>query len=154
MWWCFVLRAARPFDASLRRDVYQDPNSPAAPFAFGPGGPAQLQAVADGMARVEAMAGLMTAYMTLNGFVIAALLLRSMKLMEFQPRLGLVSRTLLGAATDLLHFFILFVIVFMGYVVIGHLLFGSSPRPPSAPTPAAARCRLGFDSVRERPTTR
>lgn len=36
-----------------------------------------------------------------------------------------MSRTLLNAATDLLHFFILFVIVFMGYVVVGHLLFGA-----------------------------
>lgn len=106
--------------------MYSSLDAQARPFALAPSGAANLRSAAAEVNRIESVAGLMTSYMTLNGFVIALLLLRAVKLMEFQPRLGLVSRTLLHAATDLLHFFLLFVVVFMGFVVVGHLLFGAA----------------------------
>jgi hypothetical protein len=38
--------------------------------------------------------------------------------------MGLVTRTIQEAASDLFHFFILFFIVFVGYACVGSILFG------------------------------
>ena len=48
-------------------------------------------------------------------------------------------RTLLAAAADLLHFALLFVLVFMGYAVAGHLLFGAAV-PNFSSVAEAVRC--------------
>ncbi|KAJ1489839.1 hypothetical protein T484DRAFT_1778913, partial [Baffinella frigidus] len=39
-------------------------------------------------------------------------------------RLGLVTRTLAAASGDLLHFFMLFGLVYIGYACVGQFLFG------------------------------
>eukprot|EP00897_Mesotaenium_endlicherianum_P002937 jgi/Mesen1/2671/ME000167S01821 len=44
--------------------------------------------------------------------------------MDFQPRMGIITRTLSAASPELLHFFILWLIVFVGYATFGHLVFG------------------------------
>jgi hypothetical protein len=46
--------------------------------------------------------------------------------LEFQPRLGLVTRTIALAWTDLSHFLLLFGVVLCGYATVGFLVFGSS----------------------------
>ena len=50
--------------------------------------------------------------------------LRALKVLDFQPRIALVTRTLAIAFTDLIHFFILFGLVTVGYSIAGMLLFG------------------------------
>ena len=51
--------------------------------------------------------------------------LRALKVLDFQPRIALVTRTLATAFTDLIHFFILFGLVTIGYSIAGMLMFGS-----------------------------
>jgi hypothetical protein len=46
--------------------------------------------------------------------------------MDFQPRLGVVTRALQLAAPDLLHFFLVAGSVFLCYYVMGFLIFGNS----------------------------
>lgn len=46
--------------------------------------------------------------------------------MDFQPRLGVVTRALQLAAPDLLHFFLVAGSVFLCYCVMGFLIFGNS----------------------------
>jgi len=46
--------------------------------------------------------------------------------MDFQPRLGVITHTLALATPDLLHFFVIFIMIFMGYAFIGHVIFGYS----------------------------
>ncbi len=41
-----------------------------------------------------------------------------------QERMGLVTRTLLEASTDLFHFIVLFFLIFIGYASVGNILFG------------------------------
>ena len=53
-----------------------------------------------------------------------------------------VSRTLLGASADLLHFFLLFVLVFMGFVVIG-----VAPLPRARVRARACGCARGCRSL-------
>lgn len=54
-------------------------------------------------------------------FVIA----RVLNLMHFQPRLGVVTRSLLLAGPDLLHFTLVAGIVFVGYAMMAHVIFGN-----------------------------
>jgi hypothetical protein len=49
--------------------------------------------------------------------------LRGLKSMHFQPRLGLVTQTIMMALTNLIHFAILFVMVLLIYSIMGHLTF-------------------------------
>ena len=63
-------------------------------------------------------------YMTLSGINIILLLGRILKLMDFQPRLGVITHTLALATVDLIHFFIIFILIFMGFAFIGHVIFG------------------------------
>lgn len=53
-------------------------------------------------------------------------LFRMFKYYEFQDHLNILTRTLTKAWTDLYHFLFMFLIVFIGYAFLGHLLFGSS----------------------------
>lgn len=46
--------------------------------------------------------------------------------MDFQPRLGVVTRALQLAAPDLLHFFLVAGSVFICYCMMGFLIFGNS----------------------------
>ena len=45
--------------------------------------------------------------------------------MDFQPRLGVVTRSLWLAGPDLIHFFIVASMVFIGYSMMAHLIFGN-----------------------------
>ncbi|KAK3257269.1 hypothetical protein CYMTET_33637 [Cymbomonas tetramitiformis] len=65
-------------------------------------------------------------YMISNGLHAFFLMLRIMKLCDFQPRMGIITRTLAVAASDLYHFFIILFVVFMNYVITGHLVFGAT----------------------------
>lgn len=51
-------------------------------------------------------------------------ILRCLKVADFQPRIALVTRTLLQAASDLVHFAILFFAITIGYSIAGVQLFG------------------------------
>jgi hypothetical protein len=46
--------------------------------------------------------------------------------MDFQPRLGVVTKALALAAPDLLHFFLVAGSVFLCYCMMGFLIFGNS----------------------------
>lgn len=79
--------------------------------------------------RFEAMGALvddLTWYYALNGFIALLLIIVMLKKMDFQPRLGVVTRSLALAGSDLLHFSVVSGLVFFGYAIMAHLIFGSS----------------------------
>ena len=63
-------------------------------------------------------------YYALNGLNILLLIARVLKLMDFQPRLGVVTRSLALAGPDLIHFCLVCGMVFVGYAMMGHLILG------------------------------
>jgi len=65
-------------------------------------------------------------YMELNGFCILLVLVRVLKLLDFQPRLGLVTKTIFNAMTDLIHFGFVFILILGLYWIMSFYLFGSS----------------------------
>jgi len=71
-----------------------------------------------------ALVTFLQSYMAVSGINIILLMLRVLKLMDFQPRLGVITHTLGLAAPDLIHFFTIFMMVFTGFAFIGHVIFG------------------------------
>ncbi len=65
-------------------------------------------------------------YYALNGITILLLIGRVLKRMEFQPRLGVVTRSLALAGPDLIHFCLVCGMVFVGYAMMAHLIFGNT----------------------------
>ena len=63
-------------------------------------------------------------YITISGVALVMFLFRILKSMDFQEHMGLVTLTINTAASDLLHFMMLFFFVFCGYSWTGFLLFG------------------------------
>jgi hypothetical protein len=57
-------------------------------------------------------------------YVVILFILRLLKVLDFQPKMALITRTLSNTMSDLSHFFMLFTIVWMGYTIAGNLLFG------------------------------
>ena len=70
----------------------------------------------------------LTWYYAVNGLSMLLLIARMLKKMDFQPRLGVVTRSIALAGPDLLHFSVVGGLVFFGYAVMAHLIFGSSIR--------------------------
>lgn len=62
----------------------------------------------------------------LNGINILLLIARVLMRMDFQPRLGVVTRSLRLAGPDLLHFAMVAGMVFIGYAMMAHLIFGNA----------------------------
>ena len=51
-------------------------------------------------------------------------LMRIFKLLDFQPQMGILTRTISRAMDDLMHFFLLLILVLMMYVCMGTIIFG------------------------------
>jgi len=65
-------------------------------------------------------------YMTMNGLAIVIVMLRLLKVLDFQPKLGLITKTIAHALDDLIHFGVIFVLVIGVYTFQSYYLFGSS----------------------------
>jgi hypothetical protein len=74
---------------------------------------------------VQLLVNTLSWYYALNGINILLVIARILNLMHFQPRLGVVTRSLLLAGPDLLHFTVVAGIVFVGYAMMAHVIFGN-----------------------------
>jgi hypothetical protein len=75
---------------------------------------------------VAAIAGFYTQYAATSTLSLMIMTLRLIKMLDFQPRMDLVTRTMAAAANDLGHFFGLFALVFLGFSTIAYMNFGRS----------------------------
>uniref|UniRef100_A0A7S0YX08 C2 domain-containing protein n=1 Tax=Hemiselmis tepida TaxID=464990 RepID=A0A7S0YX08_9CRYP len=73
---------------------------------------------------VQTAADSLSAYSAITSCSIILFVLRLVKGLDFQEQMGLITRTISEAGYELVHFFVLFIIIFMGYVCTGVLLFG------------------------------
>lgn len=65
-------------------------------------------------------------YAALNSVACLFMVFRLLKLLDFQKRVGLVTRTIARAGSDLAHFAALFVFILGVYVLLGHFIFGNA----------------------------
>jgi len=142
-WITFVKRYCDGFDPEVRYDVYDNIEARAYLTELRGSGEG-LQAVDDLFQHMHGAARTQLSYSVIVGIIFMLLLMRMLKLMDFQPRLGVVTRTLSLASTDLLHFFAVFMVVFAAFGVVGHILLG--PQLPAMSTLDNA-CRSLFTSL-------
>ncbi|GFR50551.1 hypothetical protein Agub_g12825 [Astrephomene gubernaculifera] len=125
IWWVFKEHYAKTFDISIRYNVYQS-LSPDANFLALQDDGANLIAANTAFSDLRELVDMLNWYFALNGINILLLIARVLKLMDFQPRLGVVTRSLWLAGPDLIHFAIVAGMVFVGYAMMAHLIFGNA----------------------------
>ncbi|KAK3242331.1 hypothetical protein CYMTET_47975 [Cymbomonas tetramitiformis] len=126
-WTQFILTQAQPFTMRPRYEVYASLTSDARWLKLHGSGE-NFQEMLQHFEEMSTMTNFQVNYMMLNGLNSFFLMLRVMKLCDFQPRMGIITRTLAVAAGDLYHFFLVLSIIFMNYAITGHLVFGASVR--------------------------
>eukprot|EP00887_Chlorella_sp_A99_P002467 scaffold10.g2467.t1 len=125
MWWTLVWRYSLSFQLQLRYDVYADLGAQAARLALADGG-AGLRAMHADFTQLQTISDSLAWYYAMTGFGILLLIARLLQALHFQPRLGVVTRSIARAGPDLLHFGLVFSLVFVGYSVMAHLIFGAA----------------------------
>ena len=124
VWWTFVLKHVPAFDINIRYDVYKDLNAQARILDLN-GDASELRAAYSAFSDLQFLVQTLSWYYALNGINILLVIARILNLMHFQPRLGVVTRSLLLAGPDLLHFTVVAGIVFVGYAMMAHVIFGN-----------------------------
>eukprot|EP00943_MAST-04B_sp_MAST-4B-sp1_P005476 g5476.t1 len=83
-----------------------------------------LEQLRKDMATLETMANIREDIRTLSVICIVLAVLRLLKLLDFQPKLGLVTRTIEKAKNDLAHFILIFILINAVYAICGLVIFG------------------------------
>jgi hypothetical protein len=122
MWFTFGWKLAADFSPDIHYDIYK--NLEASAFLPNLKVPNQMAEMGALFLEMKDLVTYLQLYMTLSGINIILMLARILKLMDFQPRLGVITHTLALATADLMHFFVIFIMIFMGYAFIGHVIFG------------------------------
>ena len=124
--WVLHVEAMRKFDAKLSYDVYVDPqHSQEARFLkFDENGSTLKYFVDKVMDDFVVILNNRGIYVTINGINIFLCLLRFFKAADFQPKLGIVTRTVGKSFQELAHFFALLSMVCLMYLIFGQVVFG------------------------------
>lgn len=125
LWWCFVAYHSRAWSMDLQYGVYAD-LQPRANFLHLAAGGAGLRRAWSALRNLEAAVTVVSWYYALSGINILLLLARLLRRMDFQPRLGVITRSLRRAMPDLLHFALVAGAVFIGYSMMAFLIFGNA----------------------------
>jgi hypothetical protein len=123
--WIAQLVAMQEFDTEARYDIYKDITQDARMLELKDSG-THLETFVSGVVdSFDAIITIQGAYATMNGINIFLCLLRFLKCCDFQPRMGVVTRTLSLAFQDLAHFIALLLIILFLYATMGTIVFGS-----------------------------
>eukprot|EP00210_Caulerpa_lentillifera_P005376 g5138.t1 len=125
LWWDHVIQHANTFKIDINYQVYTSLNPDAAYLQLANNGEG-LRSINDAIEAMGALVDDLVWYNALNGFIALLLIIGMLKKMDFQPRLGVVTRSIALAGSDLLHFSVVSGLVFFGYAMMAHLIFGSS----------------------------
>ena len=119
--WLMYTEAASRFEMKSAYPILADP---ASDLRFLATNAQEEKEFLEFLSSVSTACDRLASYQSLTGVSVLMFLFRLIKNLDFQERMGVVSRTIMTAIPDLLHFMFLFVVVFVGYVVVGHIMFG------------------------------
>ncbi|CAI5484977.1 unnamed protein product, partial [Closterium sp. Yama58-4] len=122
--WIVLWRAVATNDMDPRYDVYESLLEMPRYWQVagsGEGFKAAMQEYED----LQALINWRSFYFALQGVNLFFLMVRLLKLMDFQPYLGVITRSLALAMPPLLHFFLLAFVVFFCFSLYGYLVFGA-----------------------------
>ena len=119
--WVLHVDAAAKFSMEPAYPILSDP---AAHLRLLATNAAQEKAFLDFLGDITAACDRVAQYHAITGVSVLLFLFRIIKNLDFQERMGVVSRTIITAVPDLVHFLFIFCVVFLGFVVVGHVMFG------------------------------
>jgi hypothetical protein len=131
MWWDLNISQLFAFAPPKRQEIYQSLTSNArylytgdnmTSYATSPG----LENLRAEMATLDSMASTRETVRSLNVICIILQVIRLLKLLDFQPKLGLVTRTIAKAKNDLFHFVLIFLLINLIYALCGWVIFGET----------------------------
>lgn len=127
-WLVLAFAYLQPYAIPARVDVYASLEAPARQLMLATGASGEygagLRQITESFAEVVRLNRLMALYQMLNGFALGVFVVRIVQLADFQPRLGIVTRTLANAASDLGHLGVMLCIIFFGCCALVHFVFG------------------------------
>ena len=122
-WLVLVCGYELPFTIPVRYSVYSSNDSLARILALSNGGSGLTAAIAK-IEAVRSLNNLKALYDMLHGLNMIFFICRLLKLVHFQPRLGIVTRTLAYGLKDLSHFMVIFMFSFSICACLAYLVFG------------------------------
>ncbi len=122
-WWLWLqyYRGGKDFLMDSSFPVLDDPQASARQFQTDPEGELKFLETMD---RINALSTLSLSYRSIAGLNAFLFVFSLLEAFRFQPRLGLISRTMEIVTPDLFNFIILFATVFGGFAIAATLLFG------------------------------
>ena len=121
-YWLEIRAAVAAFEMDESSYVLADPLATFRPFATDAEQEYRLLELID---RVSMLGDLQGYHSSFAGISIILFVFNMIARLDFQPQMGLITRTLSRAGSHLAHYIVLYVLVFMGYAVVGNLMFGS-----------------------------
>jgi len=138
VWWFSYVPQVNAFMPEIRYNVYNDLSTPANFLHLTDYH--QYHELMKMYHKAFAIVTTLNWYMEMNGICCLLQLLRILELLDFQPRLGLVTKTIGHALADLIHFACILFFILGVYLLQSHWLFGSS-------IPAFSEPLIAFNSV-------
>ncbi|CAI5483594.1 unnamed protein product [Closterium sp. Yama58-4] len=123
IWISVAVMRAQGFSIQPHYDIYYTLDDNPRYWSL-PNPPVGYQSAMSAVDTLGFITNLCAVYFALQGINVFIIVLRLLKLMDFQPNMGVITRSLRVALPSLLHFFILFFVVFVAYATYGYLVFG------------------------------
>ncbi|CAI5462638.1 unnamed protein product [Closterium sp. Yama58-4] len=123
--WVTLWRYVSGFDMQPRYDIYYSLLEMPRYWAV-PNPPTGFLSATQAFADLRNIINLRAVYFALQGINVFFMMIRLLKVMDFQPYLGVITRSLALATPSLLHFFLLSFAVFFCFSMYGYLVFGGA----------------------------
>jgi hypothetical protein len=123
LWTTFLLLHVDEYDPEERYNVYRNLHADA---KYLDDDQVEMERMYDFFRTTHKLSEIMMEYMYVNGLCLILIILRTLQMLDFQKRMGLVTRTIQNAFSDLMHFGILFILVISCYAFMGFHMFGST----------------------------
>ncbi|CAI5467891.1 unnamed protein product [Closterium sp. Yama58-4] len=123
MWFIIAIQLSGPFSVQARYNIYASLGDTPFPWqVVSP--PTQYLAAMSVYNQIEHIVSWRSICVALQGINVFLMTLRLLKLMDFQPRISILTRTMAAALPSLGHFLLLWAIVFVGLSVYAYALEG------------------------------
>ncbi|CAI7792460.1 unnamed protein product [Closterium sp. NIES-53] len=123
--WVVLWRYVEAFDMQPRYDIYYTLLEMPRYWAV-PNPPTGFISANQAFADLRNIINLRAIYFALQGINLFFVMIRLLKVMDFQPYLGVITRSLALATPSLLHFFLLSFTIFFCFSMYGYLVFGGA----------------------------
>ena len=121
-YWYVIRSKILAFEMDESSYVLSDPQATFRPFATDARQEFKLLELIE---QVSALGDLQGYHASFAGISIILFVLKMIASLDFQPKMGLITRTLSRAGSNMVHYMALYSLVFIGYAVVGNLMFGS-----------------------------